>query len=111
MNQSTPFKLSMDVLDERLDSVTKFLRRLDSRIERFRERYHHSRDDDDDEYIECEDDYDGEDIRMADDADGGVDANDWNSVEWEATTVSSGSSSTEDDDEKEKFEMGTFRRD
>ena len=40
---------------------------------------------------------------MANDTDDGIDANDWNSVEWEATTVSSGSSSTEDDDEKEKF--------
>ena len=109
MNQSTPFKLSMDVLDERLDSVTKFLRRLDSRIERFRERYHHSRDDDDDEYIECEDDYDGEDIRMADDADGGVDANDWNCDDRDETMVDmSRSSSTEDDGEKVKERGGHF---
>ncbi len=35
----------MEVLDEQLDSVTKFLRWLDSRIELFRERYNCDNDD------------------------------------------------------------------
>ncbi len=43
-----------------LDSVTKFLRWLDSRIELFREGYHHCRNNED-EYVECEEDCDGED--------------------------------------------------
>ena len=69
MNQSTPFKMSMEVLDERLDSVTKFLRRLDSRIERFRERYHHSRDDDDDDDDDGDDDDDDDHDDDDDDGD------------------------------------------
>ena len=63
MNQSTPFKLSMEVLDERLDSVTKFLRWLDSRIQIFCEWYHHCGDNDNDEYVEYKEDCDGEDRR------------------------------------------------
>jgi hypothetical protein len=51
----------MEVLDEQLDSVTKFLRRLDSRIELFREQYHC--DDNDDEYVDCKEDCHGEDRR------------------------------------------------
>ncbi len=61
MNQSTPFKLSMEVLDQQLDSITKFLRRLDSRIEIFQERYHLCHNDDD-VYVECKEDCDGEDM-------------------------------------------------
>ena len=48
----------MNILDERLDSVTKYMHRLDGRIECFRERFHrhHDRDDfddDDDDDEEC----------------------------------------------------------
>ena len=45
-----------------MDSVTKFLRRLESRIEIFREQYHHCCNDND-KYIECKEDCDGEDMR------------------------------------------------
>jgi hypothetical protein len=60
MNQSTPFKLSMEVLDEQLDSITKFMRQLDSRIEIFREQYHLCCNNND-VYVECKEDCDGED--------------------------------------------------
>ena len=52
----------MEVLNVQLDSVIKFLRWLDFRIELFREGYHHCRNNDD-EYVECEEDCDGEDRR------------------------------------------------
>jgi hypothetical protein len=52
----------MEVLGEQLDSVTKFLRWLDSRIKLFRERYHHCHDDNN-KYVDCKEDCDGEDRR------------------------------------------------
>ncbi|KAL3781677.1 hypothetical protein ACHAW5_010958 [Stephanodiscus triporus] len=65
MQQTSPFRSSMKILDERLDSMAKFLRRLDGRIEFFRERYHcHDHNDEEDEREEA-----FGDERMANDTD------------------------------------------